>query len=905
MTVAISFNGSSYNIPVTGDSSGWGDDLSNYLIDLAGNALTLGTSKIKVRVPTSSPVTVLSTDAAILSNLSSAGPVTFNLPTGITNQYYIIGDAKGDAATNNITINTSSSQTIDGASSYTINWNWGAVGLLFNGTQWSILNFYRPQFLASFPSRTSSTASTTATVNDNLVWLTYAGARTFTLPSSAPNGLVIAVGDGNTAFTNNIVVSPPSGQTIGLAATYTISSNGSITGFQYNSFDSDWKVITQGSTPQFATVRNVSGSNLQLQTDAASGKSVVIAPNASAQITVQPANAANADVVFNGTAGITLPTGAGTAQPSSPVVGTLRYNSTSLKIEQYVNGAWRSLVDETNTQTLTNKTISTASNTVVLSDTTTNIVNVSDNTKKINLSPAANTTGATLTVASNQATSQTINVPAITTTDTLATIGLGQTFTGANTFSGNNSFSGTTNTFTNSPVLNAGITIQQITTPANPSSNYNKIYTKSDNNAYILTSGGIETQIGSGTSSSVNYIGGNYNFENGTVTGWATYSNTAQSTPVNGTGGSPASTFVASSSSPLRGTYSGLFTKSAANRQGEGFSFNFAINGVDTGKTLQISFDWLASTNYAPADMGIYVYDVTNSTLITPSVANLPSGTSSQYSVAFNATTSTSYRLIFHVASTSALAYTTQIDNISISPVIRPVVSGISDWIAYTPTITGNVGTSIIGEYKRVGDLLFGKFSYTQSSTSAVLWSISLPSGLTIDTTKMALNTTTSVTSEIIGSVIFGTGAGDTGYLLASTSTSTSVIYAGGDNLSSTNTGIPQTGSVLGGTSTSVVGYFQVPIAQWSSGITLSSTSTPLQFVSNSSTTDANDTSAFTYGAGGSPLPGTLTATRTKRVQLQNSYQSIDDIELFIIPAINYLINLKTRLKGQLPMDSL
>lgn len=39
---------------------------------------------------------------------------------------------------------------------------------------------------------------------------------------------------------------------------------------------------------------------------------------------------------------------------------------------------------------------------------------------------------------------------------------------------------------------------KQVTTPSNPASNYNKLYFKSDNKLYKLTSAGVETEIGSG-----------------------------------------------------------------------------------------------------------------------------------------------------------------------------------------------------------------------------------------------------------------------------------------------------------------------------------------------------------------------------------------------------------------------
>jgi hypothetical protein len=49
----------------------------------------------------------------------------------------------------------------------------------------------------------------------------------------------------------------------------------------------------------------------------------------------------------------------------------------------------------------------------------------------------------------------------------------------------------------------AGITLPQIATPSNPAVGYNKIYPKSDDKLYILTSAGVETQVGVGSVTSV------------------------------------------------------------------------------------------------------------------------------------------------------------------------------------------------------------------------------------------------------------------------------------------------------------------------------------------------------------------------------------------------------------------
>lgn len=62
------------------------------------------------------------------------------------------------------------------------------------------------------------------------------------------------------------------------------------------------------------------------------------------------------------------------------------------------------------------------------------IVNASDSTKQLAHSLSGMTTGKTLTLSSSQTTTQTLTIPNITGADTLATLGLAQTFTGANVF---------------------------------------------------------------------------------------------------------------------------------------------------------------------------------------------------------------------------------------------------------------------------------------------------------------------------------------------------------------------------------------------------------------------------------------------------------------------------------------
>lgn len=174
-------------------------------------------------------------------------------------------------------------------------------------------------------------------------------------------------------------------------------------------------------------------------------------------------------------------------------------------------------------------------------------------------------------------------------------------------------------------------------------------------------------KVGSGLNTDVVYI--DDNFESG-VSSWATYNDTAGTAPVDGTGGSANITFTSNTSSPLRGSADGLITKDAANRQGQGISRSFTLNNTDQAKVLTISFDYKTSTNFVDNDIAVFVYDITNSALIrvVPQDVKATSLTNRFLGSFQSAPNSTSYRVILHIASTNASAYTVNIDNFKIEP---------------------------------------------------------------------------------------------------------------------------------------------------------------------------------------------------------------------------------------------
>lgn len=240
-----------------------------------------------------------------------------------------------------------------------------------------------------------------------------------------------------------------------------------------------------------------------------------------------------------------------------------------------------------------------------------------------------------------------------------------------------------------------------------------------------------------------------------------TYADAAGTRPVDGTGGSPNVTTSISSTAPLADTNSFLLTKDAVNRQGQGWSIPFTIPNSMKAKVAQIELDYIvnsgtfaAGSSSSDGDLIVYIYDVTNSTLIEPSsIKFLSSSTATSDRIVTNFQTSatgTSYNLILHVASTSASAYTLKVDNIQVKPSQYVYGTPITDWVAYTPTGSLTTNATYTGMRRRVGgDEEFRiKTAFSGTNTQGAM-TLNLP--VTIDTAK--------IPGTISGATIFGQGS--------------------------------------------------------------------------------------------------------------------------------------------------
>ncbi len=263
-------------------------------------------------------------------------------------------------------------------------------------------------------------------------------------------------------------------------------------------------------------------------------------------------------------------------------------------------------------------------------------------------------------------------------------------------------------------LVKKGITFRGYTMPSNPVDG--DVYFDSIQGFLGYQNGSWGPLGGSGT---INY---DTNPSVGSTNGYNLYNNGAVHTPTTGTGGSATGLALTSTqTNPLVGHTMGVLAKSAVNAQGQGFSYDFQSDLAFSPGVIKVSFQYQASANFqlsdgsfgSDSDIEMWVYDITNAVLIpvTPNVfiggVATPATFTGYFQTNYN---STHYRVIWHVATTNALAWTFDFANVSISPVPAiPQASPIVAAIYNSTTVQGPTGqlffeNKVIDNYNAVNN---------------------------------------------------------------------------------------------------------------------------------------------------------------------------------------------------------
>lgn len=371
----------------------------------------------------------------------------------------------------------------------------------------------------------------------------------------------------------------------------------------------------------------------------------------------------------------------------------------------------------------------------------------------------------------------------------------------------------------------------------------------------------------------------------------------AAAVPVNGIGGSPTITFTKNTVNALRTGGDWLITKTAANSQGQGIAYEFTIEEGDKNKVFDITFNLKTSANYVTGDMGVYIYDVDNSVIINTNNVNIAQG-QGKYLGKFFATGALNYRLLFHIQTTNANAYTVQLDNIRAEQEKRVTSFAGSDWIAFPSVAAGTLITATttsptygtvaqnVAYWRRVGDSMEIIWDYRQTtagSNGVGKYLFNLPPGFTIDTSRLAVNTVTPTSS--VGKMTMVTGlTSEYAFADAYVYSNTQLwVFGAYSNNASGNTLFTWGSGGFGfpGTTTSYHLKATVPISGWSSNINLIQSQTEFAYNTDTSTS-VDDTTDFGYGPEGVNIVAISKPSGIvkKRVRFRTPIQITDKIEV-------------------------
>lgn len=293
-------------------------------------------------------------------------------------------------------------------------------------------------------------------------------------------------------------------------------------------------------------------------------------------------------------------------------------------------------------------------------------------------------------------------------------------------------------------------------------SNTNSIIWVSDLQQVQVSNGSAWVQVGSkaGTKNYFSQNNANPDFETNSVSPWSactlTFSSGAPS-------GAPTLTatqmsIATTATTPLSGTYSMLLTKAAANAQYQGFiSGALTIDREDTAKVLYGSFYYevvsgtIDLSGSSTQSLEIWIYNTVSGQWTQPSGYRGMNQSSGVGKVVFSFQTdgtyaNNAYKIAVITQQTGTSAFVVEFDDFQVGPQAIVLGSAMNDWQNFTPTYAGGGSATYNTRYsswRRNGDTMEIKLGVliTASGSGSSTWTIAIPNGLSIDTSK--LNSTT------------------------------------------------------------------------------------------------------------------------------------------------------------------
>jgi len=267
---------------------------------------------------------------------------------------------------------------------------------------------------------------------------------------------------------------------------------------------------------------------------------------------------------------------------------------------------------------------------------------------------------------------------------------------------------------------------------------------------------------------------------------------------------------------------------------------------------------------------------------------SLPQSTTGKFTAYFDTDSSGTWTVsVTRTAGTGSTAL--QFTNVVVGPGIQPQGAVVGPETVYPLTVGGSASAPTLGTntsqavYERIGDIMHIRYSLNQTTSGTAgsgTYLFSLPSGLTIDPSRLTATYQGSVGLGAVGTAAFTDGTKNyTGYAAVYNSTN---LYLVVGNEVSTPSAMGSTTYSLAGATYRLSFEARVPIAEWAGSGTVQLAQNDVEYASNGNATNtSSDTATFVYGPAGSLVPNGATGTTyTRGVKFQTPVQASDRLFL-------------------------
>jgi hypothetical protein len=255
----------------------------------------------------------------------------------------------------------------------------------------------------------------------------------------------------------------------------------------------------------------------------------------------------------------------------------------------------------------------------------------------------------------------------------------------------------------------------------------------------------------------------------------------------------------------------------------------------------------------------------------------IPAGLTGIFTTTFDADSSTSYTV--RLTRTGGTGTTNlDITNVIVGPGIQPQGAALSPVDVSGITYSGFGTTTLSTVFGvREGSYLVVDGKFLTGTVAASTASINLPSGLTVDSTRLGTSGPSIIVgqfdvAETGGAPVNIAGNGYRFHVLWDTSDNTRLFIAQTSNTNNWNKAL---GNAVG-SNANMIFRFRIPIAEWAGNGTVNLAQNDVEYVYNTDTSGSSNTTAFGYGPQGALFSGS--GGISKRVRFSTPIQPTDTI---------------------------